>query len=365
MNSQNILKYWGQRIKVKLDSSEFYDYELASSEIDFDIDAIDFTNEITYTSLVIDSTCVNDLDAIKPWEIEINKPYTGETCDFTVRRRTELGWTLDFVFNRDSLPWSSGSTFYYWGILNETEQNNYLDNNLSFSFTNDGRIKWEKYHMSGYCETVSGYTLTPYISSGQTSVLCTGGTSNDFNISIVFRRNNEFTNCDLLNEGGSNDYITGYTVNNPIDVISGATEDIEMYEVINKNWLSNRYNRLGTLKIYLNGRLIYKIKDWEEIIPSERLSTNIIAQIFGGGTNNSGGLHSGNTSFNLKQVKYFEEPLSYPRIKHNYITSIKPNFTISECNDVCTEEIVGVFPFSIMTEDSELLTTEDNVLILY
>lgn len=335
MNSQNILKYWGQRLKLTLDTSEFYDYEIGDSKIDFDVDVLDFDTEIVYPSLVIDSSCVDNLDSIKPWEIEINKQYTGETCDFLVRKRTELGWTLDFVFNRNSLPWSSGSTFYYWGILNETNEQNYLDNNLSFSFTSDGRIKWEKYHMSGYCHTISGYTQDSYVASGQTSVLCTGGTSNDFNLTIVFRRNNQYTDCDLLNEGGVNDYITGFTINNPIDVITGATPDTETLEVINKNWLSNRDKRLGILKIYLNSRLIYKIKDWEEIVPSLRQSENIIAQIFGGGTTGSNNLHTGQTSFELVNVKYFEEPLKYPNIKHHYLSTIKPIYNITECQEGC------------------------------
>ena len=345
MNTQNILKYWGQRTRLKLDSSEYYDYDLSSPEIDYDFEAIDFETEITYSSLKINSSCVADLDSIKPWQIEINKQYTGETCDFIVRKRTELGWTLDFVFNKENLPWSSGSTFYYWGILNETEQGNYLDNNLSFSFTDDGRIKWEKYHMSGY--------------SGQTSVLCSGATFNDFNITIVFRRNNEYTDCDILNEGGVNDYITGKTITNTYDVITGATEITEMYEVINKNWLSNRDKRLGTLKIYLNGRLLNKFTDWEEIVPSERLSENIIAQIIGGGTNGSGDLHTGITEFNLKQIKYFEEPLTYPRIKHHHITSIKPDFNINNCNDVCIEDLVALYDTSILDETTDVMITED------
>lgn len=343
MNTQNILNRKFKNLKLKLDLSEYYDYQLGATEIDYDVDVLDFDTEITYKNLVINSSCVADLDSIKPWTIEINKQYTGETCDFIVRRRTELGWTLDFVFNKESLPWSSGSTFYYFGISGETELRNYLDNNLSFSFTNDGRIKWEKYHMSGYCHTVSGYTEVSYITSGQTEVLCSGGTSNDFNITIVFKRNNEYTNCDLLNEGGSNDYITGYTVTNPVNVLTGATEIIEQYEVINKNWLSNRDKRLGTLKIYLNGRLISKFTNWEEIVPSERLSNNIIAQIFGGGTTGSGNLHTGNTSFNLLQVKYFEEPLNYPNIKHHYISSIKSNYNITECKGICVDSVTGFY----------------------
>lgn len=340
MNSQNILRYWGQRLRLKLDTSEFYDYELGDSIIDFDAEVLDFSNTITYTGLTIDSNCLDvELNNIKPWSIEINKQYTGYTCDFTVKKRTEHGWTLDFVFNRENLPWSSGSTFYYWGIENEENERNYLDNNLSFSFTQDGRIKWEAFHVSGYCHTTSGFTEENYIASGQSNVLCSGGTSNDFNITIVFKRNNYLTDCDILNFGGSNDYITGWTVTNPLDVITGATEDYTITETLNKNWLSERDYRLGTLKIYLNSRLIYKLNNWEEIVPSVRGSLNRIVQIWGGGTTGSGNIHTGTTEFNLKQIKYFEVPLDYPNIKHHHITEIKPNFNVSECDGECVENI--------------------------
>ncbi len=366
MNSQNILRYWGQKLKLKLDTSEFYDYELSPPFIDFNTEVLDFDNLITYTGLTIDSSCLDvTLDDIKPWSIEINEPYTGNTCDFTVRKRTEYGWTLDFIFNREILPWASGSTFYYWGIENETDERNYLDNNLSFSFTNDGRIKWESYHISGYCHTTSGFTEVNYIASGVTNVLCSGGTSNDFNITIVYQRNNYLSDCDILNRGGTNDYITGWTVTNPKDVITGATEDYTIVETLNKNWLSERDYRLGTLKIYLNGRLIYKIKDWEEIVPSVRNSNNNIVQIWGGGTSGSTNIHIGTTEFNLKQIKYFEEPLEYPNIKHHYITEILSNYNINECKDDCVDNVSGYSEISILTELEELLITEDGDILIY
>ena len=70
----------------------------------------------------------------------------------------------------------------------------FCDNNLSFSFTDDGRIAWKTIRYTGYCETISGYTTESYISSGQTGVLCSGGTSNDFNITITFKRNKRLVN---------------------------------------------------------------------------------------------------------------------------------------------------------------------------
>jgi hypothetical protein len=366
MNSQNIFKFYGSKLDLRLDSSEFYDYELGKVDADFDSDVIDFDNEITYSSLVIDSDCLStDLDTIKPWVVEINEDYTGYTCDFLVRKRTEHGWTLDFVFNREDLPWVSGSTFYYWGISGETEPDYYLDNNLSFSFTTDGRIKWESYRYSGYCDSTSGYTETSYISSGQTDVLCTTGTSEDFNITITFKRNYKYSGCSITNEGGSNDLITGYTVTNPYDVITGATEEFELIEVLNKNWNSEKDRRLGTLKIYLNGKPIYKLKNWEEIVPSTRNSTNPIVQSWGGGTLYSGNLHSGTTEFNMKRVLYFEEPLNYPNIFHHYKVSTAPLYNIIECNGDCIQNITFMSGTGVLTEEGDYLMTEDNNILVY
>jgi len=367
MNSQNILKFFGSKLDIKLDSSEYYDYELAKVDTDFDSEAIDFNTPITYSTLVIGSDCLsNPLDSIKPWEIEIAKPYTADTCNFTVRRRTEKGWTLDFVFNRNSIDWSGGTIFYYWGIKEETESEYYLDNNLSFRFTNDGRIKWLAHHMSGYCIN-SGYTEITYSASGQTGVLCTGGTSEDFNITITFERNNKYVNCDLLNQGGANDYITGYTVLNPYAVITGATESIEKLEVLNANWFFERKKRLGTLKIYLNGRRIYSLKNWEEIVPSVRgISTNPIVQIWGGGTVESGGSHSGTTQFELKRVMYFEEPLNFIRVRHHYLVSTKPYYTINECATLdCVDNIQLYSDISFLFEDGDYIFTEDSQLLNY
>lgn len=366
MNTQNILKFYGSNLDLKLDSSEFYDFEIGKTLMDFDDDLINFGLSLGYSGLVINSECITgtSLNSIKPWILEINQPYSGYSCDFNIRRRTERGWTLDFIFNRENLPWTSGSTFYYWGISGETEEKNFLDNNLSFSFTDDGRIKWESYHYSGYCETTSGYTETSYITSGQTGVLCTGGTSNDFNITIVFQRNNTYLNCDLANMGGWNDLITGYTVTNPYEVLTGATEIINQYEILNQKWLNERNRRLGTLKIYLNGRPIYRLKNWEEIIPSERESINSLVQSWGGGTTGINDLHTGITSFNLKKVKYWEEPLNYPKIKHHYIVNNKNEFQINECVEDCVDDMSLIINNGVLTENGNFIVTEDNNNVL-
>lgn len=265
--------------------------------------------------------------------------YILESGDPYIRRRTEKGWTLDFVFNKDGFDWSGGTTFYYWGISGETEVANYADNNLSFSFTDDGRVMWESVHYKKYsCDSDPIY----YVASGQTAVLCSGGTSNDFNLTIVFERNRDLTGCDICNFGGTNDLITGKTMTvGQLDWLTGATEVYTIVESLSEKWYENRDYRLGTLKIYLNGQKVYTLKDWEEIIPSQRESENDLVQKFGEGTVESGAIHEGTTSFDMIEFNYYEYPFTHLQIKDNY-NNLKQNYSITECDGDCVDELYNI-----------------------
>lgn len=283
-------------------------------------------DEITYTGLTVDISL------------------TGYTCSgmtFPIETvRTEKGWTLEFVFNRDNLPWISGGTFYYFGVTGNDDPKIYADNNLSFGFTEDGRIKWSAIHYSGWCQTNSGYTESYYITSGQTEPLCTTGITKDFAVSIVFDRKYRFTDCDVENEGGINDMITGMTlVNSALDVMSGATADYLIVETLNKKWYNERHNRLGTLKIYLNGSPIYKLEDWEEVIPSFR-TFDSLEQIFGMGTPLMGGIHDGVCCFIIKSAKYYIQPLDFVHIKYNFELLLNI-FDIFICGSPCEDDLIG------------------------
>ena len=172
-----------------------------------------------------------------PWVARTNTGGGINNCSPYIPRRNEKGWTLDYVFNKNGLTGWTNSVFFYTGVRDEYDPENYVDNNLSFRFTEDGRIKWTAYRYSGYCDTISGYTPVYYISTGQTSVLCSGGTSNDFNITINFERYYYYVDCEIDNKGGYNDLI-----------VTGTTEEL------NNHWRRERDRRLGTLKIYHNGR---------------------------------------------------------------------------------------------------------------
>jgi hypothetical protein len=349
MANQNILGFYGTKLDLKLDYSELYDFELSKIQGDYDSDVLDLTNPITYSGLTVDSDCRTTFTT--PWTININESYVVDDCDIFLRKRTEKGWTLDFVFNGTT----TGSTFYYWGIKNETDFHNLGDNNLSFGFTNDRRITWSAFRYSGHCDTISGYTENFYLSTGQTPTLCTNGISNDFNVTITFDRNKHYEDCDIENEGGHNDLVTGWTVTNPIESLSGDTETFTIIETLNKKWSDEREKRLGTLKIYLNGNPIYKIKDWEEVIPSPRNSINPISQIWGRDV----------STYIIKRVKYFEEPLDFVHVRHHYLTSTKSLYTINECQQGCLQEIVGFYNNSLLSENGDVLLTEDNEILLY
>ena len=279
------------------------------------------------------------------YQLENGTPY--------IRKRTENGWTLDFVFNRNGVPFSgaTNNVFYYWGISGETNPSFYADNNLSFSFTTNAEIIWKAIHYNPL-STVSGYTNNYTLFSGLTPTLCANGTTNDFNITITFKRYKSLFECGLQNEGGLNDMIS--TVQDATvftDWITGATEQLSAVEVLSKKWYNEKDFRLGTLKIYLNGNPIYKLENFEEIIPSQRASTNTLVQAWGVGTNGIEGIHYGTCKFILQGINYYEEPLDFLSVSNHYITAIKPNYAITECGEGCSDNLVGLItPTPIPTQ---------------
>ena len=109
----------------------------------------------------------------------------ADNCEFKGRKRTEKGWTLDFVFNRNNINWYSNNVFYYIGVRGDNDIEDYADNNLSFQFTADRRIKWVAYRYSGVCDPTDGYSESYYLDQGTTPQLCTTGATKDFNVNLI------------------------------------------------------------------------------------------------------------------------------------------------------------------------------------
>jgi len=282
----------------------------------------------------------------KPWAYKFDTGSGSDNCSPIIGRRTEKGWTLDFIFNRNLNPWFLGSVFYYIGVRGENDPNNYADNNLSFQFTSDRRIKWIAHHYSGVCGT-NGYDDGFYIASGQTPQLCVTDATKDFNVTIVFDRYKRYTDCNLENDGGWNDLIPEFITNDYVNTGFTAVTSTQLsvansIEILNKKWADEKQRRLGVLKIYLNGRPIYKLENWEEVIPSDRGLQPYI-QSWGGGTGLINGIHQGISCFEIKNVKYYEEPLDFVHIRHNFLTRLN-YYDFEICGDTCVDDIFGVLP---------------------
>ncbi len=462
MNTQNILKFYGSKLDVKLDHSEYYDYEISKVMGDYNTEVLDLTTPIIYTGLTINDSlygascskttirlieydnsvndssyvysgisftfnynpfvlnfgptyqetilnndvytfvsmsgnthyfrilgyntnlyidnrfsgytenqiitgftqnivkCTNILSdlsccpqpsklGVKPWAYKFDTGRGSDNCDPIIKRRTEKGWTLDFIFNRQNLPWYGGGKFYYIGVRGDNDIENYADNNLSFGFTSDGRIKWQSYRYSGVCDPSLGYSESYYLDSGQTPKLCTTGLTKDFNVTIVFDRYIRYTDCNLENDGGWNDLIP--------DPNTSTSEEL------NREWAKERERRLGTLKIYLNGRPIYKKENWEEVIPSTR-GVQPFIQSWGGGTGLMNSVHSGVCCFNIKSMKYYEEPLDFLHVRHNFISRLN-QYDFFICGENCEDDVYTMEGGHIINQDDEILLSGDGAHILY
>jgi hypothetical protein len=334
-------------------------------------------SEVTTPSQVMDLfdkeiiTCTNKLEDetnccpqspklnAKPWAYKFDTGSGSDNCDPIIGRRTEKGWTLDFIFNRNLNPWFLGSVFYYIGVRGENDPNNYADNNLSFQFTSDRRIKWIAHHYSGVCGT-NGYDDGFYIASGQTPQLCVTDATKDFNVTIVFDRYKRYTDCNLENDGGWNDLIPEFITNDYVNTGFTAVTSTQLsvansIEILNKKWADEKQRRLGVLKIYLNGRPIYKLENWEEIIPSDRGLQPYI-QSWGGGTGLMNSIHQGTSCFEIKNVKYYEEPLDFVHVRHNFLTRLN-YYDFEICGVNCVDDVFGVLPTATPTPTSTPIPT--------
>jgi hypothetical protein len=137
MNSQNILKFYGSKLDIKVDSSELYDYEITKVDNDYNADVIDFGTSITYTGLT-----VNDVLEDFAW--------SGSTITFsefnnTVNDSDYIYSGITFTLNYDNFVSFFGSPyefirlnddiFTYTGITGETHyfRITQFDQNLNIS----------------------------------------------------------------------------------------------------------------------------------------------------------------------------------------------------------------------------------------
>ena len=148
-----------------------------------------------------------------------------------------------------------------------------------------------------------------------------------FQVDVVWTRYTNFDFCDLKYFGGLEDiteikYLDSLA-NNSVNLIKPPLthkgeygETIEIVQ-LNKKWLDDNKNRLGRLKIYVNGKPIYTLENFEEVIP-RGLNTDKERQLavpfnisWGGGTQ---GLHENLTFSSCSGLTddYIQDPELFP-----------------------------------------------------
>jgi len=218
-----------------------------------------------------------------------------------------------------------------------------VSNGMSIRFSGDTgnpKICVKTYRITGECLPESACTTNlTYVTGTSVTEWCSAkGIFDDcadtpyidqerwVQIDAVFRRNAYFDECDLWDKGGlgtitKEEYIATLYDNSlslvspPITQEQTKPPTTEVIDITDK-WIQERNYRLGTFRIYVNGRVFMEVADFEEIIPRP-LNTFKEKQIgvpfnisLGGGTQ---GLHdnltfSGGCPSTIEEIVYQQDP---------------------------------------------------------
>jgi hypothetical protein len=310
-----------------------------------------------------------------------------------------------------------------------------MSNNIAFKLCGDPKnpsIGVKVLRFTGGCETtgtctsgqtyLTGYTIDEYCSPPiyprcQKENPSWLDLEHWFQVDVTWSRYTDFDYCDLKYFGG----LADITEIRPLDSLANNTVNLiqpplthinefgETIEIVNLNqkWLEEKKYRLGRLKIYVNGKPIYTLENFEEVIP-RALNTDKEKQLgvpfnisWGGGTqglhenltfSSCSGLTSGytqdpelfptstlsGTTFSglttnillekefggtfegaISQFRMYVEPLSGDEVKHNFnVLKDKFNMFNPDCPD-CGDDFCEVddFTFEIVTTTTTQLPT--------
>lgn len=272
------------------------------------------------------------------------------------------------------------------------------------------------------CETdvtkiLTGYTIDEYCSTNKVFDYCAEenpeylNKEHWFQVDCVWERNNFYENADLEKFGGLGVITREEYVEDDLLLIntSGKTPGFCDQSVvimgINDGWIVQKDFRLGSLKIYINGKLFFVINGFEEVIP-RGLDTEKEKQLgvpfnisWGGGTQGlreSLSFSAGTTDYiqvpqvmpeellqnttytglttnilleptfasnfegAISQFRMYTKPLSYPEVVHNFELNVnKFNMFNHRCPD-CSDTLVNDISFTVSDNtiifDSELLS---------
>lgn len=284
-------------------------------------------------------------DVIQPTPTPTPLPSPTPSCDTPLPECTPTCTTCDTCLDCLDCP-TSGFT----SVEDTCEKDPLLDsmsNNISFKLCGDPQnpgIGIKVLRFTGECITtgntvtgtgttfVTGYTIQewctpPIYSYCEQQNPAFIEQEHWFLLDVVWKRYTNLDNCDLWWFGGLGDitkkeYLESLA-NNSFTLIappySNGKKESEQIETVklNDSWLLDEKYRKGKLLIYVNGKLIYTIKDFEELIP-RALPTDKEKQVgvpfnisWGGGTQ---GLHENlvpSTCENLSS-DFIQDPELFP-----------------------------------------------------
>ena len=255
-------------------------------------------------------------------------------------------------------------------------------NAIGFRITDDMRIGYRALRYSGDCipegdcTDEANFICSLNVEESYSDPICpfisqSGSCENVWmQVDVVFERNYYLEDCDLLNIGGINDLMMtnttyanylpyAYDLNDPCDTFQPGQLDFTCTGVSVSHWFNEKKYRMGTLKFYVNGRVVHKVENYEEIIPRHlnggqfgvpytmswgggafgyresglpiSNSSDLIAQHFGGSF--IGG---------ISKMMYYIKPLTADEVYHNFLIN-KSRYNLVDCeeckncNDGCTD----------------------------
>jgi hypothetical protein len=272
------------------------------------------------------------------------------------------------------------------------------------------------------CETdltkiLSGYTTEEYCSTNKVFDYCAEenpdylNKEHWFQVDCVWERNNFYDNEDIGKYGGLNSITNDTYVLPDLELIntSGKTPGLCDQSVtvlgINEAWIVEKEFRLGSLKIYINGKLFFVINGFEEVIP-RALHTEKEKQLgapfnisWGGGTQGlreSLSFSAGTTNYvqvpqvmpdwllenssysglttdilleptfagtfegAISQFRMYTKPISYPEVVHNFELNVNKfnmfNHRCPSCSDTLVNDISFTVSDNTIIFDSELFS---------
>ena len=232
------------------------------------------------------------------------------------------GWTAETALNFDSETSSGFDVFYYLGVAHaglddvyedgvlvednsEKHKEDYLHNNLAFAFDENRSIVVRSVRYMEECyDCGENPTKGEYVFEHKfNKPICTDDISN-FAVTIVFERDG--------------------------NIVQGMCKEL------NTKFIESVSERMGTLKIYVNGLLYGSIKDFEDIITRKTINTPpVIDFVQGWGFSDDYRLSDdynmvGTFEGHQLRGRFHTKPLEIHELRHNY-KLLRDQYNITDC----------------------------------